>query len=374
MTRVLVTGGMGFIGSHTVDHLVSDGFDVIVIDNLERQVHHRGKPPYLNSKARYIQGDVRSNRVLHRVLNEVDYVIHLAAAVGVGQSFWQVRKYIDTNIGGTATLYELLLKDGRARKRIKKIVIASSKSIYGEGAYLCKHHGSVYPATRPVSQLKKHLWDVTCPKCGNSMEARGIDEAKPPQNLSPYALSKYATETLSIDYALLTGIPTVAFRYFNVYGPRQSLSNPYTGVVSLFLSRLMHSRPPIVFEDGNQTRDFVFVRDVAKLNLEALKAKAEGIFNLGTNTPTSLLTIAGILAGLSHSNIEPEVPGQFRPGDNRHDFADNSKLMKAFPRTRFTPLKSGLEELLEWSHTQKTVDLSRRENMERKRYFGPAWT
>ena len=219
MTRVLITGGLGFIGSFTVDKLVERGYDVRSLDNLELQVHHGKKPAYHNPRAEYLRGDVRHRLSVIKALRDVDYVIHLAAAVGVGQSFWQARKYIDINVGGTATLFECLLRDKQLKKNVKKIIVASSKSIYGEGSYACKTHGTVNPPTRATEQLGRREWETRCPTCGEDLSPVGIREDKPLQNLSPYALSKYATEAIAMDYADVLVIPTVAFRYFNVYGP-----------------------------------------------------------------------------------------------------------------------------------------------------------
>lgn len=369
MTRVLVTGGMGFIGSHTVDCLVEKGYDVTVLDNLERQVHRGLKPTYLNPKATYETGDLRFTKSWVKALNGVESVIHLGAVVGVAQSFWEARKYSSVNVTGTATFFQLLLKDGGLRKRIGKIVVASSKSIYGEGAYLCKTHGLLYPDPRPVSQLKSKQWEVRCNSCDQELKPVGIDERKPPQNLSPYALSKYATERLAMDFSLVTQIPTVAFRYFNVFGPRQSLNNPYTGVVSIFLSRLKNRRAPIIFEDGQQLRDLVYVEDVANLNVEALEEGVEGVFNLGTGKPHSLLEIVEMLKRLVEVDIDASVTNEFRPSDNRHDFADASKLNAHFKQTSFTSLERGLGNLVRWSAKMGARDRFWVEERERNMYF-----
>jgi dTDP-L-rhamnose 4-epimerase len=370
LSRALVTGGMGFIGSYTVDELVSRGYDVTVLDSLERQVHRTGrKPQYANKKARYLNGDIRSVASWKKALRDCDCVIHLGAVVGVGQSFWQARKYLDINVTGTGTLYELLVKEPKIKNKLKKIVVASSKSLYGEGSYVCETHGKLNPGTRPSDQLRRKEWEVKCPICSSEVRPVGITEDKPPQNASPYALSKYATEILALDYSFATGIPSVAFRYFNVYGPRQSLSNPYTGVIALFLSRIKNEKPPTVFEDGKQLRDFVFVEDVARLNVDAIENKAEGAFNLGTGKSTSLLDIITALKKLEDSSVEPNLLGEFRPGDNRHDYADISKLRNGFPSVNFTEFETGLQKLGEWSKTSKAVDLFEREEKERRKYL-----
>lgn len=369
MTRVLVTGGLGLIGSFTVDWLVEKGYRVRCLDNLERQVHHGKTPLYRNKRAEYLHGDVRHRSSWLRALKDVDYIIHLAAAVGVGQSFWQARKYVDTNIGGTATLFECLLKERGLARSVKKVVVASSKSIYGEGSYQCDEHGDFNPSARPVEQVKRRDWEVMCPECGRVLKPVGIKEDKPLQNLSPYALSKYATEALAMDYATVLRIPTVAFRYFNVYGPRQSLSNPYTGVVAIFLSRLKNGKPPVVFEDGKQLRDYVYVEDVARLNAEALENDVQGVLNLGTGEPHSLLDVIDSLKRILGSEIEPDITQDYRPGDNRHDFADTSKLLSPFKVGHFTKLDEGLKRLVDWSRSATATDRFEREERERLAYL-----
>jgi dTDP-L-rhamnose 4-epimerase len=369
MTRVLVTGGLGFIGSFTVDKLVERGYEARSLDNLERQVHHGKSPSFRNSRAEYFDGDVRSRASWMKALEDVDYVIHLAATVGVGQSFWQARKYVDTNIGGTATLLESLLKERRLGNRVKKLVVASSKSIYGEGSYECRGHGLIQPQARGIEQLKKRDWEAHCTRCGNVLKPVGIKEDKPLQNTSPYALSKYATETLAMDYASVLGLPTIAFRYFNVYGPRQSLSNPYTGVVAIFLSRLKNNRAPVVFEDGNQLRDYIYAEDVARLNVDALENKAQGVYNVGTGEPHSLLEVIDNLQAVLGKDIPPTVTQEYRPGDNRHDYADNSKLKASFEVGRFMPLKVGLRRLVKWASNERALDLFEKEEKERTSFF-----
>lgn len=359
---------MGFIGSHTVDKLVSEGYETVVLDNLEKQVHGTRKPPFQNKRAKYMAGDIRSPKAWLKALVGVDAVIHLAAAVGVGQSFWQARKYTQVNVVGTATLFELLTKEEKLRKRIRKIVVASSKSIYGEGAYLCKQHGLLYPDERKIEQLKRKEWEVKCDICGKETLPAGIPESKPAQNLNPYALSKYATERLSLSYSKTLGIPTVAFRYFNVYGPRQSLSNPYTGVLAIFISRLKNGNAPVMFEDGQQQRDFIFVDDVASANVTALD-KGEGAFNLGTGRTTSLLKMSSLISGAMGVDMAPQVTGEFRPGDNRHDFADVSLYHRVFGERNVTNIEKGIEILVEWSNDIRAVDKFLKEESQRVKYL-----
>ncbi|MEM5855440.1 MAG: GDP-mannose 4,6-dehydratase [Candidatus Aenigmatarchaeota archaeon] len=370
--KILVTGGAGFIGSYTVDLLIERGYDVKIIDNLEPQVHGNKKPSYINQKAEFVNGDITKSGTWKKCLKGVDAIIHLAALVSVGQSMYQPIRFIKVNTLGTARLYETLLKSENMRKNIKKIIVASSKSIYGEGAYECKTDGIVYPSLRPKEQLENKDWEVHCPICGEYVKPVGITEEKPPQNLSVYALSKFDTERLALMFGNVFQIPTIALRYFNVYGPRQSLNNPYTGVAAIFMSRIKNKNPPIIYEDGNQLRDFIYVTDIAKANLMALEEEKflVDVFNVGTGKPTSVLKIAEILIELYDSRLEPQITEEFRFGDNRHDFADISKIEKTLGWKPSIDLKDGLEKLVEWSKEEEAIDKFVEAEKERKKYFG----
>jgi len=367
--KVLVTGGAGFIGSHTVDLLVEKGFEVLVLDNFEPQVHNGRQPEYLNENATYLRGTVTRLSDWLIALKQCEAVIHLAAMVGVGQSMYNPLKYIRTNSIGTTNIFEVLLKKPEIRKRIKKVVVASSKSIYGEGSYRCLTHGTVYPQPRPLEQLKKKDWEVKCPFCSITVQPVGITEEKPVQNLSVYALSKYDTERISVELGKMLDIPVVALRYFNVYGPRQSLSNPYTGVLAIFLSRIKNGNSPVIFEDGKQMRDFVFVKDVARANLMALETEKSGVYNVGSGVPQSILQMAQLLVKLSGSSVEPVVTKEYRFGDNRHDYADISKIKRELGFEPRYSLDRGLKELIDWGETQEAHDYFERAEAERKKYF-----
>ncbi|EQB67808.1 MAG: NAD-dependent epimerase/dehydratase [Thermoplasmatales archaeon E-plasma] len=370
MQRILVTGGLGFIGSHTVDLLIEKGYSVIVIDNLEKQVHNGVKPKYKNPKAEYIRGDIRNRKTWEKALDGTDGIIHLAGAVGIAQSFWQAKKYMDVNTSSTALMYEQILKlrSEKNQKYPEKIVVASSKSLYGEGLYECKIHGIKSPDVRPIEQLKKHEWETKCDECGADMKPIGITENKFPQNLNPYSLSKYATERLSMDFSYTMGIDTVAFRYFNVYGERQSLSNPYTGVMAIFLSRLKNNHQPFLFEDGKQLRDYIYVKDVARMNVMALE-KGNGVYNLGTGKPLSLLGVVKLLNKNLGTDIQPKISEEFRPGDNRHDYANTEKLNHDFGSTNFVDVEKGVGNLIQWSLTEKSFDKFEKQEKERKKYL-----
>jgi len=368
--KVLVTGGAGFIGSHTVDLLVEKGFDIVILDNLEPQVHGNRMPDYLNPKAKFVLGDITNSDSWKKVLKNVDAIIHLAAMVGVGQSMYQPVRYLNVNTLGTGKLYETLLANPDLRKRIQKIIVASSMSIYGEGAYECKNCGIVYPGLRSKEQLEKKDWEIHCPKCGIHIKPIPTNEDKPPLNLSTYALSKYDQEKMSLNYGFALNIPTAALRYFNVFGPRQSLSNPYTGVCAIFSSRIKNNNSPVVYEDGLQTRDFIYVEDIARVNLLCLeKINGVDLFNVGFGNPINILKIAETLIKLHDSNVEPKITGEFRVGDIRHAFGDVSKIKKELGFVAKTSLEEGFEKLIEWGQTQKAVDRFEEAEKERMTYL-----
>jgi len=369
--KVLVTGGGGFIGSHTVDLLLDGGYDVRILDNFEEQVHGKTRPDYLNSKAELMNGSITDKLSWVKALNGIDAVIHLAAMVGMGQSMYQPVRYMMVNTVGTAAMYEAIIENPEIKRSITKIVGASSKSIYGEGSYLCAEHGVVYPGSRPVWQLEKGDWEVRCPKCGEHVKPVGITEEKPAQNLAAYSLSKYDTERLMLMFGDALKIPTTAFRFFNVYGPRQSLSNPYTGVAAIFLSRLKNGNSPVIYEDGQMIRDFIYVEDIARANVLALeKAKGTDVFNLGTGKTTTIEQISRTLAELLGLEIEPTITNTFRAGDNRHDYADISKVERVLGFKPKWSLREGMEKLIEWSETQKAEDRFDQAERERLKYLG----
>ncbi|MFC1809783.1 SDR family NAD(P)-dependent oxidoreductase, partial [Candidatus Omnitrophota bacterium] len=271
MAKVLVTGGAGFIGSHLVDALIQKGHEVTVFDNLEPQVHGvSGKvPDYLNASAHFIQGDVCDIEALDAAVAGHEIIFHQAAMVGVGQSMYQITRYMDVNTCGTANLLDLVVN--KYKDQIKKIIVASSMSIYGEGLYTCKECGDVVPGLRSDIQMSKNQWEQVCPLCGKEVKPTMTPESKPLHATSIYALSKKDQEEMTLMIGESYGIPTVALRYFNVYGPRQSLSNPYTGVCAIFSSRLKNDNPPIIYEDGKQSRDFVSVYDIVAANILAME-------------------------------------------------------------------------------------------------------
>jgi len=353
--RVLVTGGAGFVGSHLVDGLLAAGHDVRIFDNLAPQVHPSGIPDYLSRDAEFIQGEMLDAPALSRAVQGVDVVFHLAAAVGVGQSMYEIASYMATNTQGTAILLQELL--GR-RGEVEKLIVASSMSIYGEGKYLCATCGEVAPPLRAAEQLRDKEWEVRCPHCGMALKPVPTDEAKPLQCSSIYALSKKDQEEMCLLFGRTYGLPTVALRYFNIYGPRQALSNPYTGVAAIFAARLMNNNAPLVFEDGRQMRDFVSVYDVVQANLLAMnRTEADGqSLNIGSGQPISIQEVAAALSSALRRQIPAELTGKYRAGDIRHCFADISaarRLLGYEPRVRF---KEGMKDLVAWLRSQQAVD------------------
>ena len=353
--KILITGGAGFIGSHLADELLNKGYTVRVLDNISEQVHGQGKdrPEYLNSEVEMIKGDVRDPEMIEKALEGVDSVYHFAAMVGVGQSMYQIADYTDVNNLGTATLLEVL-----TARPVEKLIVASSMSIYGEGLYRTAEGESVTVPERTVEQLKAHQWELSDSE-GRLLKPIPTPETKQPSLASVYALSKYDQERMCLVIGRTYNIPTVALRFFNVYGTRQALSNPYTGVLAIFASRLLNDNPPLIFEDGNQQRDFVSVYDVAqacRLALETPEANGQ-VFNVGSGHHYTVREIAERMAKvMGKIFVEPQVTGKYRAGDIRHCFADISLARRVLgyePRITF---EEGLEELVGWLEGQVAVD------------------
>jgi len=353
--RILITGGAGFVGSHIADALLAKGHEVVVFDSLSPQVHAAGPPDYLSTDVEFIAGDMRDLEAVRNAVQGVDVIFHMAAAVGVGQSMYEISSYIGSNTLGTANLLQGLLD---TKIRIEKLIVASSMSIYGEGKYLCVNCGEMSPKPRTNQQLKEKSWETRCPECAVDLTPLPTDEEKPLQYTSIYALSKKDQEQMCLLFGKVYELPVVALRFFNIYGTRQALSNPYTGVAAIFASRLMNNRPPLVFEDGRQMRDFVSVHDVVQANLLALElSEADGqALNVGSGVPISIREVAQALEAALGTNIGAEISGKYRAGDIRHCFADisNAKsLLRYEPRVSF---QKGMDELVEWLRSQQAED------------------
>jgi dTDP-L-rhamnose 4-epimerase len=357
--KILVTGGAGFVGSHTVDALVREGHAVRVFDNLDEQVHHGTIPEYLSNAiedgVEFLHGDVRNIEALREAVSDVDVVYHFAAAVGVGQSMYEIARYMGINTQGTANLLQALLE---RNNRLEKLVVASSMSIYGEGQYCCDQHGIVAPSPRGVSQLRAKQWEVLCPQCGCEVKPVATSESKPLQCSSIYALGKKDQEEMGLLFGRTYGVPVVALRYFNIYGTRQSLSNPYTGVAAIFASRLLNRRSPMIFEDGAQLRDFVSVHDVVQANLLAMhRDEADGrALNIGSGQPITIQQVAEILADTLGVKVPVDITEKYRAGDIRHCYGDISMAANLLGYTPRHSLQSAVGEFVRWLSSQSAVD------------------
>jgi dTDP-L-rhamnose 4-epimerase len=352
---VLVTGGAGYIGSHLVDRLVSRGYQVTVLDSLEPQVHRSGTwPSYANAKATYVRGDVRDRAAFEPLVLAADAVVHFGAAVGVGQSMYQVDRYVDVNTRGTALLLDILVNSAH---HVEKVIVASSIGVYGEGAYRCATHGAVAPGIRTAEQLAARDWEQRCPQCHQHVESMPTPEDKPLYRDSIYSMSKYHQEEMVLLIGRTYGIPAVAPRFFNVYGPRQSLSNPYAGVAAIWLSRLLNDKPPVVFEDGSQLRDFVSIHDVVDCLVLMLENPGADYLpvNIGSGETVTILEIARMLARILGTSIEPQVTQQGRRFDIRHNTADITRARETLGFAPKVPLERGFTELVDWARTTPDV-------------------
>ena len=362
--NILVTGGAGFIGSHVVAALLARGQHVIVLDALTPQVHGaNATAARVTRDVEFIHGDVRDENVWARALPRADAVIHLAAEVGVGQSMYEITRYVDVNTRGTALLWQRL---AQARARVAKVVVASSMSIYGEGAYQCPHHGRVAPPPRSEAQLRARAWELYCPQCATLLTPLATPEAKPLAPTSTYAITKRDQEELSLVLGRAYAIPTVALRFFNVYGSRQALSNPYTGAIAIFGARLKNGQAPLVYEDGAQLRDFIHVSDIARALILALESDAgDGqAFNVGTGQPRSIYQVAETLARVMAVELTPQVTRQFRAGDIRHCFADMTRLHATYGFTARCAFDDGVREWWAWAERELADDRVAQANAE----------
>lgn len=355
---ILITGGAGFIGSHLADELLARGYRVRILDNFSPQVHGEARgatrrPEYLDERVDVIEGDVRDAEAVRRALEAVDVVFHLAAAVGVGQSMYEIARYTSVNDLGTAVLLEQLIDEP-----VERLVVASSMSLYGEGLYRGPDGELRTNVARTPEQLERGDWELRDAR-GQRLEPVATDEAKPPALASVYALSKYDQERLCLMVGAAYGIETVALRFFNVYGPRQALSNPYTGVMAIFGARYLNDKPPLIFEDGRQRRDFVHVRDVARacrLAMERDEAVGE-VFNIGSGQSFTVRQVAEQMGrAMGKEHLEPQVTGEYRVGDIRHCFSDISRARRRLGYRPQVDFEEGLAELADWMARQSAED------------------
>jgi dTDP-L-rhamnose 4-epimerase len=354
--KVLITGGAGFVGSHLTDGLLAAGHQVRILDNLTPQVHGDGVPSYLSPDAELIEGDIRNRSMVDQALRDIDVIFHFAATVGVGQSMYEISRYTAVNTLGTAVLLQGLLDSKRA---IKKLIVASSMSIYGEGRYACSACGrDTAPRVRSVNQLRAGEWNLLCEECGGLLEPRATNENKPSEINSIYALGKRDQEEMCLIFGRTYGLSVTALRFFNIYGTRQALSNPYTGVAAIFASRMLNDQAPLVFEDGEQMRDFVSVHDIVQANLLAMeRAASDGaVINIGSGRPITISQVAEMLACALGKDIAPVITGKYRAGDIRHCYADISRARKLLGYEPRVSHREGFQELSDWLRSQTAED------------------
>ncbi len=348
--RALVTGGAGLIGSHVTDLLVREGWKVRVLDNLEPNTHKRGKPAWINPNAEFIEGDLRDRETITAALDKIDVVFHQAA---YGGYMPEIAKFVHVNSLGTAQMLEVIREK---HLPIRKVVVASSQAVYSEGAGECPNHGLVFPSVRPIEQLRKGDWEVRCPICGATTKSVPTPENAPVAGETVYGLTKVDQERLVLLWGKQVGIPTVALRYSCTYGPRQSIFNPYTGVIAIFCTRLLNNLPPVLYEDGEQMRDFCFVEDIARANLLAAETdKLDGLpVNVGSSRGTSIREVAEQLSAALRIKIQPEINGEFRPGEMRHITSEITRIRAAGYEPDID-LTTGIERYLEWIRAQSDV-------------------
>jgi dTDP-L-rhamnose 4-epimerase len=348
--RALVTGGAGLIGSHVADLLVREGWKVRVLDNLEPQTHRRGRPAWINPRTEFIQGDMRDRETIASALDKIDIVFHQAA---YGGYMPEISKYVHVNSLGTALMLEVIREKNLP---IQKIIVASSQAVYSEGAGICPKHNLVFPTVRPVEQLRKGDWEVHCPICGAITKSAPTPENAPVGGETVYGLTKVDQEKLVLLWGKQVGVPTVALRYSCTYGPRQSIFNPYTGVIAIFCTRLLNNLPPVLYEDGEQTRDFSFVEDIAGANLFATESdKLDGLaVNVGSGNGVPIRQVAQILSHALEIDIEPEARGEFRPGEMRHLTSDITKIRSAGYKSR-VELEEGIQRYIDWIRSQSDI-------------------
>lgn len=369
----MITGGAGFIGSHTADALIAQGHTVRILDILDPQIHGTSGnfPAYLHPAVQCVQGDVRDVGQVTDALEGVDAVYHFAALTGVGQSMYDLSAYVHTNCTGTAALLEAILKRG---KSIRRLVLASSRAVYGEGTHTCPVHGTVYPGMRTREAMERGEFSATCPACGAVASPVATAEDRPLEPISVYGWTKKQQEEQCGYVAKTFGMPVTMLRYFNVYGSRQSLQNPYTGVVSIFYSRILADQSIYIYERGTPGRDFVHISDVVRANLAALDSDTEpGVcINVGSGQRHSILDVAQTLAKVIGKAARLEDRGEFRVGDIHFCYADQTRARQLLGIEPQVSLEAGLQEFVAWARGQQSVDLYQKtvDELQRHGLFG----
>ncbi|MBC8267000.1 MAG: NAD-dependent epimerase/dehydratase family protein [Flavobacteriales bacterium] len=356
MKNILITGGAGFIGSNLTKKLVQKSYNVTILDNLSKQIHgnNQDSPLYqsIKDKATFIKGDVRNKADWQKALKSQDAVIHLAAETGTGQSMYEISKYNEVNIMGTSHLLDILANQEHT---VQKVIIASSRSIYGEGKYECNLHGVVYPNEREDKNMASQIFESICTKCKNQLSVKPTDENSKIHPASIYGITKHQQEQMVLLMGKTLNIPAVALRYQNVYGPGQSLSNPYTGILSIFSTRILNGNNIDIYEDGKESRDFVYISDVVDATILALE-KSEAnhqIFNVGSGVATTVSEVAETLKSLYQSDVEISISKKYRLGDIRHNYADLTKIKKDLGFKPTFDFKTGITNFVAWVKTQK---------------------
>ncbi len=358
MRRVLITGGAGFIGSSLALKLLAKDYEITILDNMSPQIHGEDfEKSYtynlIKGKVNFIKGDVTSSSDWDKALDGVDIVVHLAAETGTGQSMYQVEKYVETNINGTAILLDKLVNQENS---VKRLIVASSRAIYGEGKYECATHGIVYPESRLEKDMSKGDFEVKCPICSETATMLGTDEESKSHPTSVYGYTKKAQEELSLLVGDSVGIPVAAFRFQNVYGPGQSLKNPYTGILSIFSTQIKNGNDINIFEDGKESRDFVYIDDVVDAIILGIESEENGVFNVGSDELTDVTTVARTLADKYGASVNIQISGNFRLGDIRSNIADLSNIKKRLgyePKVNFT---NGISKFVDWVESQEVEE------------------
>lgn len=353
--KILITGGAGFIGSNITKKLADLGHEIVVLDNLNTDVHGKQRNSYSSQLAKHCariyEGDIRDPKIVRKCLKDVNAVLHLAALTGTGQSMYLEKEYIDVNIIGT----EVLMKSIKANPgKIKRIVVSSTRAIYGEGKYICPQHGDVYPRDREPKKMNSDQYDPVCPKCDGPISVTSTDEYSQVHPKSIYAITKYAQEQLLLSMADVIGIPAIALRYQNVYGPGQSLNNPYTGILSIFSTMILNGNCINIYEDGQESRDFIHVEDVSEATVRALMTPnlSENILNVGSGKSTNVIRITELLSQHLGREFKAEITGDFRIGDIRHNYAEISKLVSELKFKPNINIEDGIADFISWVKSQ----------------------
>jgi dTDP-L-rhamnose 4-epimerase len=349
--KILITGGAGFIGIRLARYCLNQGLGVRIVDNFSPQVHSSKElPDDIREFVELFEGDVRDRVLMQFALNGVDAVVHFAAETGTGQSMYEIQRYFDVNVQGTAVLLDLLQNDSGAGS-VKCIVVASSRAVYGEGAYHCVEHGTVYPFQRERHKLEAAIFDPVCPSCGREVSLRATPESAPLNPMSFYGITKQVQEQAVLLFGHTHGINAFGLRYQNVYGPGQSLKNPYTGILAVFSNLARQNQPIEIYEDGKESRDFVYVDDIVEATQKCITfpSKFVGALNVGSGHATTVMAVAEQIRGYFNSNSPIEVSGNFRVGDIRHNIADISRIQNLLNFSPKITFSEGLSMFLDWA-------------------------